>query len=536
MTGWNFADVYEVVADVAPGHQAIVQGDRRVSWAEFDRRASGVAQALLDAGHEHGETLALCMYNCPEYLEAFYAAMKVGLVPANTNYRYGPAELEYLWDNADATVVVFHGELTDRVEAVRSKLPSVRTWLWVDDQGGVCPSWAVSYEEAAATEVTTTPPARSGDDVLLTYTGGTTGMPKGVAWRTEDVFKMMSTQLGPAYPDEQDLEFVRREGVVRPPYVHVCAAPLMHSSGCHSCLRTLMCGGTAVLLESKSFDPIELLDTVERERASTVVWIGDAFAKPVVEALDLEPDRWDLSSLTLVFSAGVMFSGTTKQAFLEHCPQVIISDNLGSSEAPGGGSAVSMKGAVSATGKFALGAHARVLNEAGEDVKPGSGEIGLLAVGGRLPIGYYKDPVKTAAVFKEIDGARYAISGDYAIVDEDGTASLLGRGSGCINTGGEKVFPEEVEEALKSHPAVLDAAVLGVPDERFGEAVVAVIQPRGADGMDAEALIAWVKDQLAGYKAPRRIVTTEEALRGPNGKVDYDAAKTLVRERLGAST
>ncbi len=540
MAGWNFADVWETVADTIPDAPAQRQGDRVITWGEMDRRADGLARTILDSGTDATPTqeqdkVALYVHNGPEYLETVFAAFKAGLVPVNTNYRYADAELTYLWDNADAVAVVFHGTFSDRIAGIRDQVPGVRLWLWVDDGSGPCPDWALPYEEAAATptERVVAPWGRSGDHILMLYTGGTTGMPKGVMWRQRDLFVAITAATVPTYGDQQDLDAVR-ELVAQPGRpVAMPACPLMHGTGWFMMLQNLSTGGSVVTLESRHLDIPELFDTIEREGVQMVVIVGDAFAKPMLRALDAEPDRWDISSLFLVISSGVMWSEPVKQGLLGHHAGMMLIDAFSSSEALGMGQSVSSAGGTSGTAKFLLGDNARVIDDDGNDVEPGSGEIGRVAVKGFTPLGYYKDEAKSAATFVEIDGERYSIPGDYAQVDADGGLVLLGRGSVCINTGGEKVFPEEVEEVLKEHPGIADAVVVGVPDEKFGEAITAWVEPLPDATIDEGEVIAHVKGHLAAYKAPKRVLTIDTIGRAPNGKVDYKRLKREASEALG---
>src|SRR5438105_7953729 len=532
--GWNFADVWEVVADMQPDKPATVHGGRRSTWGEFDRRADGVARALLDAGVERQDKVAQYLYNGPEYLESVTACMKAGLVPVNTNYRYGDEELVYLWDNADAVAVMFHGAFTERIEAIRARVPDVRLWLWVDDGSGPCPPWATPYEDAAkqATERVVPPWGRTGDDLYMLYTGGTTGMPKGVMWRQDDLYVRFSQSVMHD-PEEPDLEAVRTRVADAAPLVGLPACPLMHGTGAFTSFQTMFMGGSVVTLTARRFDVDELLDTIERQRVNTLAIVGDAFARPMLAALDEYPDHWDISSLLMIVSSGVMWREPVKQDLLRHHPGMLLVDAFSSSEALGMGQSISSAGGAAKTAKFVLGENARVFTDDGRDVQPGSGEIGRVAVRGRCPVGYYKDPEKSARTFPVIDGERYSVPGDYATVEADGTLRLLGRGSVCINTGGEKVYPEEVEEVLKEHAAVRDAVVVGVPDERFGEVIVAWVEASLDGSADEVEVIAYVKQRLAGYKAPRRILTTETIGRSPAGKVDYRRLRETAIRRIG---
>lgn len=534
--GWNFGDVFEVIAEELPDAPAQAQAGRRFTWSEFDRRADGVGRALLDeADAAQQDKVALYLYNGPEYIESVFACMKAGLVPVNTNYRYGDEELLYLWDNADAIAVVFHGAFGERIDALRSKADKVRLWLWVDDGSGDCPEWAVPYEEPAELskpgDRTIAPWGRSGKDLYMLYTGGTTGMPKGVMWQQDDLYRVfvMTTKLDPLEPD---LEHVRNR-IKEPGPVCVPACPLMHGTGAFVSYQAMMLGGSIVTLANRHFEVEEFLDTVEREKVASIAIVGDAFAKPILRALDAEPDRWDLSSLKMITSSGVMWSEPVKEGLLRHHPMMMLVDAFSSSEALGMGQSVSTAGGAAKTAKFMLGERTRVVTEDGSDVEPGSGEIGVVALKGPNPIGYYKDPEKTAATFREIDGERYSIPGDYAMVEADGSLKLLGRGSVCINTGGEKVYPEEVEEVVKEVPGVLDAVAVGVPDDRFGEAITALIETKDGLDVDGDEVISHVKERLAHYKAPKRVITIDSIGRSPSGKVDYKGLRLKAMEQLG---
>ncbi|MGH9258833.1 MAG: acyl-CoA synthetase [Acidimicrobiales bacterium] len=531
MPGWNFADVWEVIAEQIPDAQAQVHGDRRVTWAEFDRRANGVAATLLDRGATEQDKVAQYLYNGTEYIESMFAAFKAGLVPINTNYRYQDDELVYLWDNADCVAVVFHGVFTETIERIRDRVPRVTTWLWVDDGAGLCPEWATPYEKAAHSyaERVVAPWGRDGDHLLMTYTGGTTGMPKGVMWRQDDLFRTLVGQMNPVYKGSKtDVELVRQQ-VKLPGPMGLPACPLMHGTGLYTQLIVLSLGGSSVTLVARKFDVEELFDTIERERVNQIAIVGDAFGKPMLRALDQNPGRWDLASLFLVASSGVMFSEPVKQGLLKHRPAMLLVDAFSSSEALGMGQSISSGASASGTATFQLGENTIVVTDDGRRVEPGSGEIGRVAVGGHQPVGYYKDPEKTAATFIEFEGRRYSCPGDYALVEADGSLTRLGRGSVVINTGGEKVFPEEVEEVLKTYPGVRDAVAVGVPDDKFGEVVAAVVETGGAD-VRSDDLIAHVRSKLAAYKAPKHVFTVDTIGRAPNGKVDYKRLKAFAAD------
>jgi len=538
MSGWNFADIWEVVAEQVPDADAQIQGDRRITWSEFDRRANGVAQAMLDAGVVEQDKVAQYLYNCPEYLESMFAAFKAGLAPINTNYRYLDDELVYLWDNGDVVCVVFHGTFAERIEGIRDQLPRIQLWLWVDDGSGPCPTWATPYQTAAAAGSAASvrgPWGRSGDHLNLLYTGGTTGMPKGVMWRQDDLVRNLVGSFVPAVRDGQpddDLSLIRQQ-VSGPGMVGLPACPLMHGTGCFTQLIILSGGGCTVTLERRTLDIDELLSTIERERVNTIAIVGDAFAKPMVRALEANPGKYDISSLVAVSSSGVMFSEASKQGLLAQHPGMMIIDAFSSSEALGMGQSVSTAGGTSTTAKFMVGEFAKVITDDGREVQPGSGETGRVAVGGFQPLGYYKDEAKTAATFLTFEGKRYSVPGDYARVEADGTLTLLGRGSVCINTGGEKVYPEEVEEVLKTLESVNDAVAVGIPDEKFGEAITAVVELVPGGELDEAQVIGHVKSKLAAYKAPKRVLPIDTIGRAPNGKVDYKRLKSWAADQLG---
>jgi acyl-CoA synthetase (AMP-forming)/AMP-acid ligase II len=535
--GWNYAEVWEAVADRLPDAPAQRHAGSLWTWQEFDQRADAIAAHLLASGVAEQDKVAQYLYNGPEYLESVFAAFKAGLAVVNTNYRYTADELTYLWDNADIVAVVFHGAFSERCAAVRQRLPRVHTWLCVDDGSGPCPGWATPFEATAAPWPgrAEAPWGRSGDHLLLLYTGGTTGAPKGVMWRQDDLFRALDKLSRFRRPPPVDVDDLVRQ-LDRPGPSSLPAAPLMHGTGLVNALTTLSAGGSIVTLPGRHFDPVELLDTVEREGVKSMTIVGDAFGRPILRALDAEPSRWDISALRVIISSGVMWSKETKDGLLRHNEQLILVDTLGSSEAIGMATSAMTADSAAASGTFRLADSTRVISELGADVMPGSGEVGLVAMAGPMPLGYYKDPDKSAATFRIIDGVRYTIPGDWATVDADGTVRLLGRGSQCINTGGEKVYPEEVEEVLKLHPAVADAAVVGVPDERFGEAIQALVEPAGDAAIDEAVLIAHVKERLAAYKAPKRVITVATVNRAPNGKLDYKALKETALRSLDSTS
>ena len=538
---FDFASVFESVADALPDRVALVRGDRRHTWGEFDDRSARLAGALSELVLGPDSKVASYLYNSNEYVEGLQATFKMRGVPVNVNYRYLEDELAYLLDNSDAEVVLFHGSLAEQVDAVRGRLPRLKAAVQVDD-GSPHLDGALTYEELIADTKPMERIDRSGDDYLFLYTGGTTGMPKGVMWRQEDLFWSLAEGVYPLVglplPERPaDCGPIARQSAEQglPPVVHLPASPLMHGTGQFTTFQSMFLGGTIVTLESRSFDPDELWRVVARERVTNMAIVGDAFAKPMLRALEDAEARgepYDISSVALMISSGVIWSAPVKQAFMERQPMICY-DSLGSSEGVGFANSISVPGAETKTAKFAIGPHAKVLTDEGREVEPGSEEIGLLAVGGRIPAGYYKDPEKSAETFRELAGHRWSVPGDYATVAADNTITLLGRGSVSINSGGEKIYPEEVEEAVKHHPAVADSVVVGVPDERFGEAVTAVVSLRpGASASEDDIMGAVEASGLARFKRPRHVVMVDDVPRAPNGKADYKWAQTTAVDRL----
>ena len=543
MSSWTFADVWEAIAAAQPDHPAHIQGERVLTWAEFDARSDALAAHLIAAGLDHQAKVAAFLYNGPEYLETYFAAFKGGFAPVNTNYRYGPEELFYLFDNADAQAIVFHAGFADVLEAIRGRLGQVKSWIAVAEPGHPAPAWAEDYDaivaQVPAVRPVRAPWGRSVDDQLLLYTGGTTGMPKGVMWRQDDLFNVVGAGgnvlrgLAPIETLEEAASRLSNPGHFRP--VTLVACPQMHGTGQFSSFISLNQGGTVATLPSRKFSAIELWNEAERLQADGIVIVGLAFSTPMLEALDANPGRWDLSRVLSMSSSGSMWSQENKRGLLSHCTNAMIFDSFGSSEAVGLGASASAPGAEVQTAAFIIGPNCAVFTEDGRRVEPGSGERGLVAVTGFLPVGYYKDAEKTAKTFKTLEGGRWSVPGDWAEVNTDGTLKLLGRGSVCINTGGEKVFPEEVEEALKTHPGVRDAVVVGLPDARFGERICAVVETEGSSQPTLAALSEHVRLSLAGYKAPRDLVLVDSIGRAPNGKVDYKALKDRAIAALGVT-
>lgn len=535
----HFATIWESFADVIGDTIAIKHGDNELTWTQYDERSARLASSLTESGLGKDSKIGLYLFNGNEYLEAQYAGFKIRGVPINVNYRYLDDELWYLLDNADAEALFFHSSLADRVAPVVDRLPKLKLLVEVDDGGpaaGTVPG-AVDYESL----ITESDPAprigRDEGDLYMLYTGGTTGMPKGVMYAIGGLaggfVKAGFPVLGMPIPeDASEMAPMVADLIGRGEQpVSIPCAPLMHGTGMWlGVFVPQLSGGKVVTLQSRSLDATEVLSVTQNERASNLVIVGDAFAKPLIRALQEAIDAgepFDTSALKIIISSGVMWTAEVKEQMLDLIPQAMLLDAIGSTEGTMG-MQISMKGLPIETAKFAQMPETKVFTDDDRLVEPGSDEVGMIAAGGNVPLGYYKDEEKSARTFRVIDGERYSFPGDYAKVAADGQIILLGRGSNVINTGGEKVYPEEVEEAVKRVDGILDCLVVGVDDEKFGQAVTAVVSTVEGAEVDEATVIADVKTQLAGFKAPRRVVFVPQIPRAPNGKADYKAAKDAV--------
>ena len=531
-TDWNLATMWEAVADAIGDAPALQHRDLERTWSEFDERAARWAAVLGEFGAGHDSKVGLYLYNGPEYLEATYGCFKARSVPVNVNYRYTEHELRYLLENSDAEVVLVDSSFAAHLDAIRDDLPLLRGIVQVGE-GPLVPG-ALRYEEALAAAEPAPRIGRSVDDLWFLYTGGTTGMPKGVMWPQGNLyatgaatFKGLRQPFPETPADVGATARVVRDAGIAP--VMLPAAPLMHGTSAIASWGALSAGGTITTLGCRHLDAVELVETIAARRVTNLVIVGDAFAKPIIAAIEERPDL-DLSCLQIVISSGVMWSQPVKDALLAHL-DVVLADLVGSSEGVGAASSVAKRGRSIGTARFRLGENSRVFTEDGREVEPGSGERGVIAIGGPIPIGYYKDPEKSAGTFRTFGGRVWSVPGDFATVDDDGSIRLLGRGSVCINTAGEKVFPEEVEETLKTHPSVIDANVVGIPDEKWGAAVSAVVSA-GSERPTVEELVSHCRATLAGYKCPKHIVFVDAVRRGPNGKADYRWAAEQVAAAL----
>lgn len=518
----NFGDLFEALAQAIPQRTAIIYGDAKLTWRELDERSNRLARKLMEAGLRPGSKVAFYLRNSPAYLELFVACSKARLTHANVNYLYVDNELFHVLDNSDAEAVVYDAEFGGHVETLAPRLPKVRLYLAVGDEATGEP--AESFEKACS-EGDAAPLGieRSGDDLYFMYTGGTTGYPKAVMWP----HKHRIAVIGMARGDDAARH---AEAVAASPIsVLLPACPLMHSTGFTTAVASLLSGGTTVLLPTKSFDAEVCLRAIDDHKVQTVAIVGDAFSVPILEHLTDRSADYDLSSVRVITSAGAMWSAERKQQLMAHFPNASMNDSLGSSEGSRLGSRSSKNGDEVETARFQLGPHAKVFTEDFREVEPGSGEAGLIATAGPIPLGYYKDDEGTAKTFPTINGVRYAIAGDWCRVESDGSITLLGRGNNCINSGGEKIYPEEVEEALKLHPLIHDVAVIGIPDDRWGQAVAAVVNSEKHRGLAMEDVRSHLSGKLARYKHPKRIEFVDGGFRHANGKVNY----RLVRKLMG---
>jgi acyl-CoA synthetase (AMP-forming)/AMP-acid ligase II len=530
---YNLADLFEQAADAFAEREYLIAEGKRRSYAEMEERANRLAHHLEARGLGAGDHVGIYAYNCVEWVEALWAIFKIRAVWININYRYVEDELRYLFDNADLVGLVYQREFAPRVAAVRDTMPGLRHTLVIEDGSGADLGGldSTEFEKAMAEgspERGFAP--RSGDDRYILYTGGTTGMPKGVVWRHEDVFFALGGGIDITTGERVECpERMVEKGHEPGLRVFFPIPPLMHGATQWSVMGGSFVGRTNVL--TARFDPHDVWRVVESEKVQSLFITGDAMGRPLVEALDDPGASYDLSSLIAIVSTAAVFSPAVKDEFFRHFDHLVVTESIGASESGGQGYAIVPRGGTAWKGggpNVRAALDTVVLDDDLRPLAPGTGVVGRLARKGNVPLEYYKDPKKTAETFvTSADGVRYVMPGDAAMLEADGSITLLGRGSGCINSGGEKIFPEEVEAAVKSHPEVYDAIVVGVPDDRWGSRVAAIAQPRGEARPSLEDLQDHCRDHIAGYKIPRELHWVEHVERSPSGKPDYRWAKAV---------
>ena len=548
---FNVADLIERVAKNVPEREAVICGDKRATYKDFDERSKQFARYLLSQGLGKGDHIGIYAYNCIEWIEAMIACYKIGAVPVNINYRYVEEELHYIFNDADLKAVVYDVEFSKNLNDIRARLPLLKEFIFFDHaneqaQFPDVPN-AVEFSAACSTDADVTFPPRSGDDHYVLYTGGTTGMPKGVVWKQSDAVMVFGGGIDiytqePSESPEVMADRCLNEGHFAPKSLNM--APLMHGAAQWGILRAIFEGGTVVLLSKKSFDAHEVWQQVEAEGVNVIMVTGDAMAKPLMDAFEQgnsNGEPYNASTILAFASTSAVFSPALKDKFSERIPTAVVTDNIGSSESGFTGTTVHEKGKAETNAggpRVTPAKNVVVLDENNNQIPAGDERIGLLAKAGFVPIEYYKDPVKSAETFITApDGQRYVIPGDMARHNADGTVTMLGRGSLCINSGGEKIYPEEVEMAVKAHDDVYDCLVAGTPDERFGSCVTALVQLRaGVDEPSMDAIHEACKSHIARYKVPRRIYYVEQIKRAPSGKADYKWAKATALALFEAQT
>ena len=530
----DFASVWEMISDIVPDNDALICGEEVVTWKEYDEKSSKIATALSAAGLKANSKAGLYLNNSNEYLIAQNAIFKIGGIPINVNYRYVAEELIYLLDNSDSEAVFYHACYSNRIKEIASSLPNIKAWIEVSDGTESHFPDALKYEELLESSSPMDRIYRDPETIYMLYTGGTTGMPKGVMYKQGEFLVFLFRTLkamGYDVPEdinnleEQIHNFKKDDMFIR----SLIGCPLMHGTGMWlGAFLPLLLGGTAITSRNLGFDADQMWTQVEDTQTSNIVIVGDAFAKPMLDALNNASNQgkpYDLSSVKVIISSGVMWSEEVKNGLLEHHDMQLM-DTMGSTEG-GMGSSVSTRDNPPKTAKFALNPGVVVIADDGEVLEPGTDKIGLIGTSGLVPVGYYKDEKKSAETFREVDGIRYSFPGDYAKLEKDGTITLLGRGSNCINSAGEKIYPEEVEEAIKRNNEVFDCLVVGVDDPKFGQKVVAVVSLEDSKQIDEDDLVNATRQFIAGYKLPKKVIFVDEVQRAPNGKANYTWAKNV---------
>ncbi|WP_137723245.1 acyl-CoA synthetase [Prescottella subtropica] len=534
----HIADLVEHSIDLNPDRLALVDADRGITYAQLEDKANRLADYLRVHGVAPGDKVGIYSRNTIEAIVSMVAIFKARAIMVNVNYRYVENELQYIFENSDMVAIVHERRYSDKVANVLPNTPQVTTSIVVEDGSDLDYSsyGGVEFEDALSQG---SPERnfgeRSPDDIFILYTGGTTGMPKGVMWRHEDWWRVLGGGVnfvtGEYVQDEWEMA---KLGAAHPAMVRFPIPPMIHGGSQSAVFHSLFGGGTLVMVPE--FEAHTVWQAIDRHKINLIFITGDAMARPMIDALVAgNPETgqpYDLSSLYVIASSAALFSPSLKEQFLELLPNRLLTDSIGSSETGFGGLATITKGFEHSGGpRVKVDSQTTVLDDAGNPVEPGSGTIGVLARSGHIPVGYYKDEKKTAETFKVFGGIRYSIPGDYATIEEDGTVTMLGRGSVSINSGGEKIYPEEVEGAVKTHPDVFDTLVVGVPDERWGNRVVAVVATRDGARPSMNDIVAAARKEIAGYKVPRSVWFVDEIKRSPAGKPDYKWAKAETEAR-----
>lgn len=535
---YNIADLFEHTVDVVPDRMAVVDGDIRISYAELDRRANRIGHFLSARGVGKDDHVGIYAENSHEWMEAMLGCLKIRAVPININYRYVEDELAYLISNAELVACFFDEKYARRLANIAGSTTGPTTYVHIDDgtddpdvTAALATLGSIAYADALESGSPDRDFAeRSGDDLYVIYTGGTTGMPKGVMWRSEDIYFALGQGIDALTGERVASEYTKAEQAAASenPLIFCVMPPLMHGAAQIATLSQWFIGSTLVVV--RKFDGERVWDLFEREGVNSVIITGDAMAAPMMQALEANPDRWDLSALISLSSSAALFSQSLKDKYLEHFPNLIITDSIGSTEGGFNGITYATKGEKAAGGgpTVTAGQDVVILDETLTPIPEGDDRIGQLARGGNIPLGYFNDPKKTAETFViASDGKRYVVAGDAARWAGPGRMTMLGRGSVSINSGGEKIFPEEVEQALKAHPAVADCTVIGVRDDRWGQRVAAIVEFNEGATAGLDELVEHCRTLIAGYKVPRQLHVVEQVVRSPSGKPDYRWAKEL---------
>lgn len=536
---FNIADLFEMVVDTVPDRDAIVCGDKRVTFKELDERSNQLAHYLESKGIKTGDHIGLYMYNCLEYLESMLACFKIRAVPINVNYRYVKDELLYIFKNANMVACIHGREFIPAIKEIKLAAPQMHLFISLEDGSSedLKQIDAVEYETARQSQPTKRDfSERSGDDLFILYTGGTTGMPKGVMWPHKNVFVAAMNSGGhfsPLGPCKVPEDIKSR--VTENQMCGIALAPLMHgASWWYACIQ-LLAGNKLVLNHNRSFSGEDVWSIVEKEKCHAVQIVGDAMAIPLIDAFEKNLGRWDLSSVFNVGSGGAVFSESKQQKFKEIFPNCFVTNAFGSSESGQMGLDSGQKKTVGGLGNVHKGDFMSVILEDEVPMRHAKpGETGIFARSGHIPVGYYNDAEKTAKTFVNVEGKIWLLTGDAAKLEDDGTSiSVFGRGSNCINSGGEKIFVEEVEQALKANPEIYDALIVATPDERWGSKVTAVVEARPGTQLTLASVQEDARKYIAGYKVPRELHIVDKIHRQPNGKPDYKSASAYAQSQKG---